>query len=88
MDAMVWMQLIMLLWIFMVQKRTSIPTNYIVFMHTKMVKSTFICLTNTIQPMPTLEMIEENTIGGFIANINADGTVAHVPVEEVEINDY
>jgi len=26
--------------------------------------------------------------GGFIANINADGTVAHVPVEEVEINDY
>ena len=51
MEWMVCMQMIMLSWIFVVQKRASIPTKDMVFVRSEMLKSTFICLPNTIQPM-------------------------------------
>ena len=57
-----WLQILMLSWIFMVQKWTSVPTKKWVCLHTKMLKSTFICLPTTIQSMTTWTTIELNKV--------------------------
>jgi hypothetical protein len=52
------MHMAMLSWIFMVQKRTFIPTNVMAFVHPLVAKSTFTCLPNTIHPTTTLGRID------------------------------
>ena len=83
MDSVVWLYMMMLSWISMVQKRTSIPTNVGIYVCTQSQwsKHSFAFPTQYI-PWRRCRQDRRQSIGGSIANINintdADGTFIHV----------
>ena len=82
---MVWLHGMMLSWIFMVPKQTSIPTKVVVFWHTFVASgkvNIHLPSQHNYIPHGNFGQDRHQRTGGSIANINADGTFTHVVADD------